>query len=134
MKKDIVKVQALAGHRLRIQFEDGVEGEVDESRLSAFEGVFAPIEDPVEFARARVDAELGTVVWPNGATLDPFVLFAELTSTHSKLEELPVLLGSLPRLSEEEAEEFAQDLQRAREEQSRSDPADPWHRPGSGAT
>lgn len=27
--------------------------------------VFAPLEDPAELARVKVDPDLGTVVWPN---------------------------------------------------------------------
>ncbi len=30
--------------------------------------------DPALFRSVRVDAELGTIVWPNGADLDPDVL------------------------------------------------------------
>lgn len=36
--------------------------------------VFAPLRDPAEFDRVRLDAELGTVVWPGGADLCPDVL------------------------------------------------------------
>lgn len=60
MLKDIVGAEALGGHRLRLRFEDGVEGEVDVSRLVSFEGVFEPLADPAEFARVQVDPELGT--------------------------------------------------------------------------
>ena len=91
MLKDIVAVEALGGHRLRLRFEDGVEGEVDVSRLTTFEGVFAPLEDPAEFARVQVDPDLGTVVWPNGADLDPYVLYAEVTGT---VGELPGTAGA----------------------------------------
>ena len=38
-----------------------------------FRGVFE------HFALVRLDAELGTVVWPNGADLDPMVLYAAIT-------------------------------------------------------
>jgi hypothetical protein len=30
------------------------------------------------FAQVRVDTELGTVVWPNGADLDPLVLHGDV--------------------------------------------------------
>jgi hypothetical protein len=79
MLKDIVEVRVVAGRRLYLRFEDGVEGEVDVARLVRFEGVFESLRDEREFARVRVHSELGTVVWPSGADLDPDVLYAELT-------------------------------------------------------
>jgi hypothetical protein len=36
--------------------------------------VFEPLKDPEVFRQVRVDEELGTVVWPNGADLDPDLL------------------------------------------------------------
>jgi hypothetical protein len=39
--------------------------------------VFEPLADPDFFARVRLDDELGTVVWPNGADLDPLVLHGD---------------------------------------------------------
>jgi antitoxin (DNA-binding transcriptional repressor) of toxin-antitoxin stability system len=46
--------------------------------------------------------------------------------TGVRLGDLPSLLASLPRLSEEDAEEFARDLERAREELNRIPVRDPW--------
>jgi hypothetical protein len=37
------------------------------------------LKDPAYFAQVRVDTELGTVTWPNGADLDPDVLYAQVT-------------------------------------------------------
>jgi Protein of unknown function (DUF2442) len=85
MLKDIVQVQPLNGYRLQLSFEDGVEGIVDVSMLVGFHGVFEPLKDPAEFARVRVNRELGCVEWPNGADLDPDVLYdlaAESAKTH----------------------------------------------------
>ncbi len=76
---DVVAVQPLDGHRLRLRFEDGVEGDVDVSALVAFTGVFAALRDRAAFAAVRVDPNLGTIVWPNGADLDPVVLHAAVT-------------------------------------------------------
>jgi hypothetical protein len=81
MLKDVVEVRPLGGYRVHLRFEDGAQGELDLARLIRFRGVFAPLKDETEFARVRVDAELGTIVWPNGADLDPDVLYAELTGT-----------------------------------------------------
>src|SRR6266545_7187315 len=81
MLKDIVDVKPLGGHRLYLRFEDGVAGELDFARRLWFEGVFAPLRDPAVFAQVRVHPELGTLAWPNGADLDPDVLYAELSGT-----------------------------------------------------
>ena len=85
MLKDIVSASPLEGHRLRIRYEDGVEGVVDLSTLVSFRGVFAPLQDPAYFARVKVDPELGTVAWPNGADLDPDVLYGRLVPNGDEL-------------------------------------------------
>jgi hypothetical protein len=82
-----VEVHAVGGHRLFLRFADGVTGEVDLDRLVRWEGVFEPLRDPANFAQARVDAELGTVVWPGGADLDPDVLYAAVTGRPIALSE-----------------------------------------------
>jgi hypothetical protein len=76
---DVVAVTVLEGHRLLLKFDDGVEGEFDFGRAVGFEGVFAPLQDADYFAQARVEPDIGTVVWPNGADLDPIVLHATVT-------------------------------------------------------
>lgn len=79
MLHDVIEVRPLDGHRLRLRFDDGVEGVVDVSTRVPFDSVFAPLEDPDYFRRVRVNAELGTIVWPNGADLDPVVLYRLVT-------------------------------------------------------
>lgn len=71
---DVTRVEVLEPYRLRLEFDDGTSGEVDVAQIVAFQGVFEPLSDPGEFRRVRVDEELGTIVWPNGADIDPFVL------------------------------------------------------------
>ena len=89
MLKDIVEVRPLGGHRLFLRFEDGVQGELDFATRLRFEGVFAPLSDPDRFAQVRLDPEVGTVVWPGGADLDPDVLYAELSGTPIQLPHSP---------------------------------------------
>ena len=79
MLKDIVAANALGNYRLHLRFEDGVEGVVDLAPHLSFRGVFGPLRDPAYFAQVRVDPALGTVAWPNGADLDPHVLYGRLT-------------------------------------------------------
>ena len=70
------QVQALGGHRLRVEFSDGSGGEIDLSdRL--FGPVFEPLRDPDAFARVEVD-EFGALSWPNGADLAPDALHARI--------------------------------------------------------
>jgi hypothetical protein len=45
MLKDIIKVQPTEDYRLRLRFEDGVEGDVDIADMIRFEGLFAPLKD-----------------------------------------------------------------------------------------
>ncbi len=69
-------MEVLGHYRLRLGFSDASSRDVDltgELRGPAFE----PLADPDFFAQVRVDDELGTVVWPNGADLDPLVLHGD---------------------------------------------------------
>jgi hypothetical protein len=79
MLRDVIEAQPRGDHRLWLRFEGGDAGEVDLRAALAFTGVLAPLADPAYFAQVRVDEELGTVVWPNGADLDPVVLYCLAT-------------------------------------------------------
>jgi hypothetical protein len=79
MLHDITNVQSLGGHRLRLRFDDGVEGIIDMATRLRFDGVFALLADPAYFSRVRVEPGLGTICWPNGADLDPVVLYSLVT-------------------------------------------------------
>lgn len=76
MLKDIVAVKPLADYQLWLRFEDGVEGVVDISQLIQFSGIFTPLQNRATFAQVEIHPELGTLVWQNGADLDPDVLYA----------------------------------------------------------
>jgi hypothetical protein len=93
MLKDVVDVQPMGDYRLLLRFEDGVEGEVNVAELIQFKGVFAPLKDRIEFLKVHVNPQLGTICWPNGADLDPDVLYAKVTG-----EEISV---SVPQESRE---------------------------------
>jgi len=76
---DITSVRSLGEHRLHLVFDDGTKGDVDIARLIEFRGIFEPLRDVQQFQRVYVDPEAGTIVWPNGADLDPLVLYAAVT-------------------------------------------------------
>ena len=73
----IRSVEPLEGFVLRLGFDDGMTREVNlEDDL--WGPVFEPLrQDPELFRQVRVDAELGTIVWPNGADMDPDVLHGD---------------------------------------------------------
>ena len=73
---DVIEVQVVGDHRLRLTFDDGTVGDVDLSGQE-WRGVFEPLADPAYFAQVRVDPAAGTVVWPNGADMVPEPLYAE---------------------------------------------------------
>lgn len=73
----IRSVEPLEGFALRLGFDDGTTREVD-LKDELWGPVFEPLrQDPELFRQVRVDEELGTIVWPNGADMDPDVLHGD---------------------------------------------------------
>lgn len=74
---DVTDVHPVEGHKLELTFADGLRAVVDMDRvLASYSGVFAPLRDDAYFRQVRVDPELGTIVWPNGADTCPDVLYS----------------------------------------------------------
>lgn len=70
------KVLALRPYTVRIEFEDGLVKEVDLDRYLRGP-VFEDIRNnPALFAQVVVEG--GTIAWPNGADIDPDVLYYDL--------------------------------------------------------
>jgi hypothetical protein len=80
---DVIDVVVLDGFRVRLRFDDGAERDADLHRF--LNGpVFEPlVRDPAVFASVRLDPELGTIVWPTGADIDPDVLYEASTATRN---------------------------------------------------
>jgi Protein of unknown function (DUF2442) len=71
---DIVAAIPRGPYVVRVVFADGEVRDVDIEPL--LDGpVFEPLQDPVEFGKVSVDPETRTIAWPNGADLDPDVLY-----------------------------------------------------------
>ena len=80
---DVIRVEVSGEYRLRLTFDDGTVGDVDFTGRE-WRGVFEPLRDPDYFARVAVDAEAGTVTWPNGADMAPEPLYAEVREKASR--------------------------------------------------
>lgn len=72
--KDVVEVRYLHDYTVWLRFEDGTSGEVD-LRDSLRGPVFEPLRNTEYFKQVSVDAEIGTIVWPNGADIAPETLY-----------------------------------------------------------
>lgn len=69
----VTSFQLLGAYQLTVRFEDGVERVIDlEPVLSG--ALYGPLRDPTVFQQVRVDPEVHTLVWPNGADFDPATL------------------------------------------------------------
>jgi hypothetical protein len=66
----IEQARYVANHTLWLRFSDGTEGDVDLS-AELYGEVFEPLKDTEYFRAFRLDPELRTVVWPNGADFAP---------------------------------------------------------------
>ena len=70
----VVHVEAKERFNLLLTFNTGERKLVDVERYLRGP-IFQPVrDDPGYFSRVKVDEELGTIVWPNGADIDPDVL------------------------------------------------------------
>ena len=71
-------VEPLEDYWVRLKFSDGSEKVVD---LSTY--LHGPVFEQIRldrqlFRAVSVDPELGTICWPNGADVDPDVLYGDL--------------------------------------------------------
>lgn len=59
---------------IHIQFDDGTEQVIDFDPI-LYGPIFGPLREPTLFNEAQLDPDFGALVWPNGADIDPMVLY-----------------------------------------------------------
>jgi hypothetical protein len=69
----VERFEILAPYTLRVAFDDGTEQVIDFGPVLAGE-LFGPLRDLSMFEQVRIDPEVHTLVWPNGADFDPATL------------------------------------------------------------
>jgi len=80
MMPRIISVRPIDEYRLELGFTDGASGVVDfRERVMGRGGMFRALEDPEYFRQVKLDAEAGTIVWPNGVDFCPDVLYSLAT-------------------------------------------------------
>ncbi|MGO9115663.1 MAG: DUF2442 domain-containing protein [Thermoguttaceae bacterium] len=65
--------QIIRPYTLRVTFDDRSEQVIDFQDVLAG-GLFGPLRDLNIFKQVRIDPEVHTLVWPNGADFDPATL------------------------------------------------------------
>ena len=65
--------ERLTPYTLRVIFDDDTERTIDFRPILAGE-LYGPLRDLVLFNQVRIDPEVHTLVWPNGADFDPATL------------------------------------------------------------
>ena len=76
MKHPIYRIQAveiLDGYRVRLRFTDNSEQVINFESVLAGD-LYGPLRDLTLFKQVRIDPEVHTLVWPNGADFDPATL------------------------------------------------------------
>lgn len=58
---------------MSVRFDDGTQQVIDFQPMLAGE-LFGPLRDLAVFNQVRIDPEVHTLVWPNGADFDPATL------------------------------------------------------------
>ena len=73
----VTSLEVLEHYRLRLGFSDGLVRDVDLGYLKDHGPIFEPLRDPEFFSQVRIDSDAHTIVWPNGADVDPLVLHGD---------------------------------------------------------
>jgi hypothetical protein len=69
----VVAFEKTAPFTLRVRFEDNTSQEIDFQPVLKGE-LYGPLRDASLFDQVRIDPEVHTLVWPNGADFDPSTL------------------------------------------------------------
>ncbi|MFH1859483.1 MAG: DUF2442 domain-containing protein [bacterium] len=76
----------LDGYKVEVSFNNGQKGIADLSEV--LQGpVFQPLTDISIFAQLKLDKELDTISWPNGADMAPEYLYFQVFKDNLKLQE-----------------------------------------------
>lgn len=70
---DVVGFEIVGDYRLCVAFDHGTEQVID-FRPALYGEMYGPLLDLRMFNQVRLDREVATLVWPNGADFDPWML------------------------------------------------------------
>lgn len=70
----VSKFKIVSSYTLQIEFEDGLVQTINFQPVLAGE-IYGPLRDLSLFNQVKIDPEVHTLVWPNGADFDPETLY-----------------------------------------------------------
>ena len=82
----VINVKCLGKFQVELSFNDGRTGIADLSE-SLYGPVFASLKDESLFGQVKVDKELDTISWPNGADFAPEYLYFQAFKDEQELRE-----------------------------------------------
>jgi len=71
---DVSGFEIVGDYKLRVIFDDGSEQVIDFKPILSGP-LFGPLRELEVFNQVKLDSDLGTLVWPTGADVDPNVLY-----------------------------------------------------------
>lgn len=74
---EIINAKFIKNYTVEVVFNNGKKGSVDLQKYLN-KGILKELLDKKKFKRFKVDKELGTIVWGNGADIAPETLYAEI--------------------------------------------------------
>ena len=82
----VVNAKYVDGYRIEVTFNNGRRGIADFAE-SLDGSIFEPLKDETEFSRFKVDKELDTLVWANGADMAPEFIYYQAFKSDPSLRD-----------------------------------------------
>ena len=83
----IVSTEYIGEYKVQVSFNNGQSGAADLSCVPLKGGVFSQLKEKSIFAKLKVDKELSTIVWPNGADLAPEYIYFQAFKDKPALQQ-----------------------------------------------
>lgn len=74
--REVIEARIIKDYIIEVVFDDLKKGVIN-LRKYLGKGIFRELLDKKRFRQMKVDAELGTICWPNGADIAPDTLYSE---------------------------------------------------------